>query len=54
MKSSLDKDDPATNYLCKREAEIGHSKEGEHVQDEERTTFVPKCPAREVICNNCQ
>ena len=42
MKSSLDKDDPTTNYLCKREAEIGPSKAGERVQDVEKNHIRSK------------
>ena len=42
MKSGLDKDDPTTNYLCKREAEIGPSKAGECVQDVEKNHIRSK------------
>ena len=42
MKSSLDKDDPTTDYLCKGEAEIGPSKEGECVQDVEKNHMRSK------------
>ena len=42
MKSSLDKDDPTTDYLRKGEAEIGPSKEGERVQDVEKNHMRSK------------